>query len=252
MAYLNTRGLQSLWDRIGQIFGRKTQSAGSASMSGTTLYLVAISGNTLSSINLGSTFATDAEAVGSVTFSGTTLTVKNVNGGTIGTIDLDTAFLTDTAAASTYRTQSDADRMYGAKISYDTSNDRLTLLTTDDYTRSTTTIPLSDYRTVSDANRLYGNKISFDSSNNRLTLLTVNDETRSTTTIPIPAATDTSGLAAYIGYEDPYVYLYNSGGSVIDSAYLPQSYVPSYSLYLSGKSLSLLRDGLAVSTVTLP
>lgn len=61
MSYLDNVGLQSLWGRTGEVFARKTEAAGSMSLSGTTLYLVAVSGGTLTSINLGSTFATDQE-----------------------------------------------------------------------------------------------------------------------------------------------------------------------------------------------
>lgn len=61
MAYLNPRGLDELWDRISSIFGRKTQAAGSQNLNGTTIVLLAIDGNELSSIDLGATFVTKDE-----------------------------------------------------------------------------------------------------------------------------------------------------------------------------------------------
>lgn len=87
MSYLNAHGLQSLWDKISSIFTRKTQAVGSGSLNGTTLYLTAVSGGTLSTIPLG-TFATDSEAAHNLTASGATLTLTNVNGQTLATVDL--------------------------------------------------------------------------------------------------------------------------------------------------------------------
>lgn len=61
MAYLNMRGLDDLWARIGEVFGRRTQAAGNQTLNGTVLALVAIDGNQLASIDLNDTFATDQE-----------------------------------------------------------------------------------------------------------------------------------------------------------------------------------------------
>ena len=61
MAYLNSRGLDELWERISSLFGRKTQAAGNQTLSGSVLALVAIDGNQLASIDLGATFVTKEE-----------------------------------------------------------------------------------------------------------------------------------------------------------------------------------------------
>lgn len=61
MAYLDSRGLGDLWERIGAIFARLTQAAGSLSLSGTSLILTSVSGGQLSSVDLNTTFATDQE-----------------------------------------------------------------------------------------------------------------------------------------------------------------------------------------------
>ena len=193
MSYLNKTGLATLWNRIKEVFAQKTQAVGSGSLSGTSLYLTAVSGGSLSTIDL-SSFATDTEAVGSVTFSGTTLTISSVSGGNLGTINLDTTLAKDSEVAKSLF-------LSGTVLS----------LKKDDGTFVT------------------GSSVDLGS-----------------------IAPDTSGLGASIAYSEPYLYLYNSAGTQIDYAVISMPYVPNYSLSLNGKSLSLLRDGLAVSTVTLP
>lgn len=61
MAYLDTRGLNDLWARIGAVFARLTQAAGSLALSGTSLILTSCAGGQLSSVDLNGTFATDQE-----------------------------------------------------------------------------------------------------------------------------------------------------------------------------------------------
>lgn len=103
MAYLNSRGLASLWDRISQTFGRRTQSAGSQSLNGTVLALVAIDGNTLSTVDFSSAIssAVSSGTSGLVTkdeantqygnglsLSGKKLSLVNSKGNTISSVTL--------------------------------------------------------------------------------------------------------------------------------------------------------------------
>lgn len=98
MSYLDTRGLNDLWDRIGAVFARLTQAAGSLALSGTSLILTSCSGAQLSSVDLNGTFATDQE-------------VQNaISSGTSGML-----------------TRSSADGLYARSLTYVSSTKQLTL-----------------------------------------------------------------------------------------------------------------------------
>lgn len=100
MARLDLGGLRDLWYRIDDIFARLTEAAGSIALSGTSLVLSAVSGGTLSTIDLDGTFATDAEAGHSLALDANTLRLRNVGGTNLSSINLANQFATRDNAAS--------------------------------------------------------------------------------------------------------------------------------------------------------
>lgn len=99
MARLDLGGLRDLWYRIDDIFARLTEAAGSLALSGTSLVLSAVSGGTLSTVDLNGTFATDAEAGHGLSWNSPNLTLNSVNGGSLGSVNLGTGLATDAEAA---------------------------------------------------------------------------------------------------------------------------------------------------------
>lgn len=136
MAYLNMQGLTSLWNKISEVFARKTKAAASLVLSGTSLVMSAVSGDQLASVDLGGTFATDAEAAHSLSSTDFTLSLKNVNG-----TQLSSVALTSQARAA-------LDPRYGARLSRDGRT--ITLVAKDGSTLNSVTVPdtdLTDYAT---------------------------------------------------------------------------------------------------------
>ena len=80
MARLDMTGLVDLWNRIGDVFARRLEAAGSMALSGTSIVMSSLTGSQLASVDLGNTFATDGEAAHSLTASNFALTLSSVTG----------------------------------------------------------------------------------------------------------------------------------------------------------------------------
>lgn len=91
MSYLDRTGLGALAERIAAKFPFRTEAAGSMNLSGTNIVLVAVSGNTLSTVDLNSKFATDSEAGKTLEISGNKITLKAVDGTTLSSVDIGSA-----------------------------------------------------------------------------------------------------------------------------------------------------------------
>ena len=102
MSWLDDIGLGQLWDRISAIFARKTEAVGSLSYNSGTRMLswIAVAGNTLDSLSLG-TLAKTSEAIGSLTINGSVITMWGVDGSNKGTIDIGSAISSATSGLVT-------------------------------------------------------------------------------------------------------------------------------------------------------
>lgn len=99
MAYLDDIGLGQLWDRISDLFSRKTQTAFKQSFDDGILYLYSFVDGILSTVNLKTYFASKQQAVNHLNYANGIITAINVDGGQNGdAIDVGNAISTATGS----------------------------------------------------------------------------------------------------------------------------------------------------------
>lgn len=102
MSWLDDIGLSQFADSVSAYFARKTEAVGSLSYDSDsrTLSWIAVAGNALNSLSLG-TLAKRSEAIGSFSYANGVITFYAVNGDNKGTIDIGSAISSATSGLET-------------------------------------------------------------------------------------------------------------------------------------------------------
>lgn len=179
MARLDLGGLRDLWYRIDDIFARLTEAAGSIALSGTSLVLSAVSGGTLSTVDLNGTFATDAEAGHSLSWNSPNLTLNSVNGGSLGSVNLNTGLATDAEAAHALSLSN------SSLVLKSVSGQTLSTVSLETLIDNAVSSGTSGLLHVSTADALYGRALSWNSTTKTLSLISRDGTTISSVILPV-------------------------------------------------------------------